>query len=544
MQKVSLALIVALCGLAIAYAASVTYTGSNAVRNNWSNEFSAFTGGAGNSVTFKFGDGSHHQSCTATSDASGVAACSFTVNQHLGWTNSLTMNGAPLHVVVFAFPSESGHDEDDDGHSGAFVIGDVTASHGGAVTFYGKDWRASQQFSGAFSGSNDFQGWVDDDNGNKVLGAPGWCSLSWKHADKNDRPDKLPKYMGVLVSSSIAKTNGRWSGNIQGLVVVDTVKLSKKSGTGNIIAVQSTWHGSNGKCHVCRSCVDGQFQTASCTSAAQTQCAPCSGGCATCSGTATYCLSCTASGSFANGGVCQTCSQANPGCATCDSTGACTACSAGFTSDGNGGCSANTGCSGQPRCDGCPPTTSDGNGGCRDCTSCGSGFFYTCTPTADTTCGSCDTSCATCTGAGASDCTSCPSGYTLVGTTCQPNSAGTCNVPNCDTCNIGNPNFCQACAYGCTTNIDGTCGCSAAAVVAAAPEALSAATVKNTVIPVVLVPVGLGIIVASWIFCFRRRADVAQPKRSSQQKLTDGTSHGLKEEGVSPSVAVSINART
>ncbi len=165
----------------------------------------------------------------------------------------------------------------------------------------------------------------------------------------------------------------------------------------------------NGSCVACSTCAAGTYQTAACTTKADTACAACDPSCATCGGPGTTgCTSC-ASGKYLSNGSCKDCTTCAAGTYA---TSACT-------------------------------TTSDTV--CATCATCDEGFYTStaCGPTANTVCGTCHSSCKTCMGPDATQCGSCPSGQYAMAGTCKP----------CSTCG---PGTCSKSA--CTASADTLCG--------------------------------------------------------------------------------------
>jgi hypothetical protein len=561
MQKASMALVVVVFALAIAQSFGAEYVGTTVLRNKFADTV-VVSGAAGITVNFTFDNNPACNSKPAGAD--GKASCKFTpvvttLGPHtLGWSASDGSHGSQS-VILYEFPV-----------GGAFVIGDATASNGGAVTFFGDNWRASQQFSGSFSGNaKQFIGWIDDDKGSSVFHLPGWCAALWKHGGAQ-APAHLPSYMGVVYASTVEQIFGFWFGNIRGVAVVTNIHYTPSTkkvdgtGTGNVVGVQKTWISLKDlSCHDCTSCPSFDYQTphGACGTFADTQCAACDASCKTCSAAGpSACTSCPQTNQYVNAqSQCQTCPSTCATCALVGSNVQCVTCAAGLSGPDNNGVCSNP----QPQCTGALPdgggTTADPQLGCRGCAVCGPGTYQSagCTPTQDTTCLPCDSTCAQCLGAGPEMCTACfqnpgasqslitDGGYT-----------GHCIVctEGCLTCIDESVYGCTFCDYDCTfqafNSLTGSCtNCIGAAyylpnAAVAIEGGLTAETVTHTVLPVVLVPVGLAIIAASWLLCFKRRK-AAQPaakvqRPSSSKAVDDGSSHGLKEEGVSVNVAVAV----
>lgn len=146
----------------------------------------------------------------------GVANCVVTVNQPRGpGTVSASFSGDSYHqpssstqpTLVYAFPAGGG----------AIAIGDGNAALGTAVTFWGAQWWKLNSVSGG-TGPQAFKGFAK----NPALPA---CGAGWDTGPGN-RPDPpsapLPGYMGVIVTSSVAKSGASIAGNTPRLVVMQT----------------------------------------------------------------------------------------------------------------------------------------------------------------------------------------------------------------------------------------------------------------------------------------------------------------------------------
>jgi FtsP/CotA-like multicopper oxidase with cupredoxin domain len=195
---------------------------------------------AGRAVELKLGS----QACTGTTNAAGIAACSFVVNSSLGWVPlRATFDGDAYYkpssdhetALVFAFL-----------HKGGFAIGDRNDEHGSRVTFWGKHWHDRNRLSGGRA-AEDFRGFIPK------LGSPPECGdhwridqprgghRSWSHGDDDDPPNGVPRFMGTIVSSSIREEHHGDDilGNTVKIVVVETdpgYRPGKHdSGTGKVV---------------------------------------------------------------------------------------------------------------------------------------------------------------------------------------------------------------------------------------------------------------------------------------------------------------------
>jgi len=553
----------------VAYASALSYTGVQNHRHGSTQSVSASGCGAdGTSVTFTLGS-SH---CSATSSG-GSASCNLAVNANLGpQTLSVTAGSSSTsaNVVVYSFPRGGG----------AFVVGDQSVASSNVV-FWGKTWRASNSFSGGISGNGEFHGFVDDD---KTVTANNFCALKWTHG--NGDPDchdwrALPSHMGVIVVSSISYSHGKFTGDIVGVVVVQPTanhytRRHDAIGDGTVVgSVAPYYHTSERtpKCLPCGTCGSNQFQSAACTQVAATVCHNCDTSCATCNGAGpNHCTACADPTTVLVQGSCVACSVAFSNCASC-LNGACTGCASGFTLSGSG--STATCVASQVTCpDGqffdetqTPPQ-------CVACSQCPVNSYVNaiCHGSTNTDCQPCEGSCFSCVGPNANQCTSCKvetvfppeggsfaeyfyavdGGNVAVGGLCEPcvtdtdcTALGLSLVTPCEsTASYSQPDP-NVPAVLVVTNTQGVCGKASAAIES---FDMTSTTAVKTVVPIVLVPVGLAIIAAAWWLCFRPRKAPKQQKRGSATKplraKEDGTTHGAKEEGLaSPTqVAVSINA--
>lgn len=119
---------------------------------------------------------------------------------------------------------------------GAFVIGDGVNLVGGAtVFFWGSQWPQQNPLSGSAAPMG-FKGFETDDT---ALG----CGRKWKANTReiSDPPKRLPRYMAVIVSSSIQKKDNLISGDIKKFVIVrtnpDYGTRPGQVGTGTVVAV-------------------------------------------------------------------------------------------------------------------------------------------------------------------------------------------------------------------------------------------------------------------------------------------------------------------
>ena len=168
---------------------------------------------SGRTLTLSLGT----QSCSAATDANGIATCAVTASGSLGpqpagagfagdgyFLPAASRGGT---ATVFAFPS-----------AGAFTVGDgsLAAGSSGTVTWWGSHWTKGNPLTAgpapaAFKG---FTGSVPD------LAAA--CSGTWTSTGGNSAspPGSVPSYMGVLVTSGVRRSGGTLSGQFDGIAIV------------------------------------------------------------------------------------------------------------------------------------------------------------------------------------------------------------------------------------------------------------------------------------------------------------------------------------
>jgi hypothetical protein len=192
----------------------------------------------GQTITLSLGG----QSCTGTTDASGIATCTLTYNGPLGLqplgadfagdTYYLPSADTGKTATVFAFPTR-----------GVFVLGDRTVGSAGPttkVTWWGAQWAKLNSLSGG-SAPSAFKGFAE----NVVLptsSPPTLCGGTWTTSGGASAPpvSGVPAYMGVVVATSATKSGSTISGNYVRIVVVRTDPGYGPSpghaGTGTIVA--------------------------------------------------------------------------------------------------------------------------------------------------------------------------------------------------------------------------------------------------------------------------------------------------------------------
>jgi hypothetical protein len=200
---------------------TTTYTGPTVIANGVSVSLSGVLKEdgtlpiAGRTLTLILGNGNSAQSCTSQpTDASGSASCSVVPNQPLGpGSVSASFSGDTFYLpsvdarstILFGFLDR-----------GAFVVGDENVRAAADDTFWGAQWGAMNSLSGG-SAPTSFKGYASETT------APPTCS-AWRGDPGNSGhpPAQVPDYMGVIVSSSIAKSGPTSNGDTVEIIVVKT----------------------------------------------------------------------------------------------------------------------------------------------------------------------------------------------------------------------------------------------------------------------------------------------------------------------------------
>jgi hypothetical protein len=221
--------------------ASLTYTGAV----NMANGNSAMLSGTlpedgttpvtGRTIVFTMGSGATAQSCTGITNSLGSAACTIAIAQPLGPGNvaaNFASDGfyrsasAVANALVYENLS-----------SGAFVIGDNSASLGSPVNFWGARWAAGNSLSGGPAPSS-FKGFADS-----VGAVPSTCGSTWSTDTGNSSgpPATAPSFVAVLVTSSVSQAGSVVSGTVSEIVVVSTdpgyLSDPGDPGTGTVVAI-------------------------------------------------------------------------------------------------------------------------------------------------------------------------------------------------------------------------------------------------------------------------------------------------------------------
>ncbi len=189
----------------------------------------------GRTVNFTLGSGASAQSCSGVTDASGTASCTISpVNQPLGpGTVAASFAGDGFYrpasdrrsTLLFAFLRR-----------GAFVIGDRNAVVGSQVEFWGAQWAKLNSLSGG-AAPRAFKGFA-----NRTTSPPR-CGAGWSTTPGNSSgpPSSVPRFMAVIVSSSVIQSGSTISGNTPAIVIVKTdpgfAPNPGHAGTGTVVAV-------------------------------------------------------------------------------------------------------------------------------------------------------------------------------------------------------------------------------------------------------------------------------------------------------------------
>jgi hypothetical protein len=172
---------------------------------------------SGRSVTLTLGSGKTAQSCTATSNSTGLASCTIASVTQVAGSVPVTVSFAgdasylsssnSATEIVASPPS-----------SGAFVIGDVSAGHptnGTSVNFWGAQLWKNNVFSGVNNSPPAMKGYIDNPGGYS-------CGATWTSDPGNSShpPSTIPSEMVVIVSSKITQSGSNISGVITHMVIV------------------------------------------------------------------------------------------------------------------------------------------------------------------------------------------------------------------------------------------------------------------------------------------------------------------------------------
>ncbi len=168
-------------------------------------------------VTLSLGSGTTGQSCTATTDSTGLASCAIaSVNQVAGSVpvtasfagDTYYLSGSTTATETVASPPGTG----------GFVIGDVSAGHptnGTSVNFWGAQLWKNNVFSGVDNAPAAMKGYIDNPGGYT-------CGATWTSDPGNSShpPSTIPKDLVVIVSNQIIQSGSTISGTITHMVIV------------------------------------------------------------------------------------------------------------------------------------------------------------------------------------------------------------------------------------------------------------------------------------------------------------------------------------
>jgi hypothetical protein len=164
---------------------------------------------AGKLVGLTLGSGTTAQSCSAVTDASGVASCSIGVvaqppgaaDVAASFAGDAFYQSASAATTTTVFSALA---------RGVFVVGDGSAVAGTTVTWWSPTWSSVNIVSGGPAPSA-FKGFAT-----KVTGAT-WCAAGGMSGTP---PSAVPTYMAVAVVDSVSKDGSTISGTATGIAVV------------------------------------------------------------------------------------------------------------------------------------------------------------------------------------------------------------------------------------------------------------------------------------------------------------------------------------
>ena len=170
----------------------------------------------GREVTLALGDGADAQTCTATTDATGVATCPIDdIDQQLGPQPISAVFAGDDHYLPSSDDGELVVFEWTDG--GHFVVGDGSAATDAPVTFWASRWDDLNAVSGGLgAGTASFKGFAHDPSG------PTSCATDWTSLGGNspDPPAAVPGYTAILVTDSVAKDKRDVQGSTVAVAIV------------------------------------------------------------------------------------------------------------------------------------------------------------------------------------------------------------------------------------------------------------------------------------------------------------------------------------
>jgi len=225
---------------------TLVYTGPTLLAQNMSNTFTALLREdgvvpiAGRTVTIQVGSGLSAQSCSGTTNGSGVAMCTINpltvpqgpqpISASFAGDAFYLPSSASASGIVFAYLDK-----------GTFVLGDLTvaaATPTTTVTWWSSNWSTLNLLSGG-PAPPAFKGY-----GSVTSTKPPVCGGTWTTgggaSPPPPAPSGIPAYMATAVASSVAKSGTTISGNIVKIVIVQTdlgySPASGHDGTGKIVA--------------------------------------------------------------------------------------------------------------------------------------------------------------------------------------------------------------------------------------------------------------------------------------------------------------------
>lgn len=133
----------------------------------------------------------------------------------------------PVTQIVFANASASG----------GFVIGDVNATVGAQVTFWGAQWGKDNALSGGAAPAS-FKGFANSSSTSPAAAGGTWTTGP---GNSSQPPSTVASYIAVIVTSSATKSGSTISGNVTAIAIVRTdagyAGNPGHAGTGTIVAV-------------------------------------------------------------------------------------------------------------------------------------------------------------------------------------------------------------------------------------------------------------------------------------------------------------------
>lgn len=134
----------------------------------------------------------------------------------------------PITLTVYVYPVLAGN---------GFVIGDLNATLGGQVTFWGAQWQKLNALSGGAVNAS-FKGYANATSTN-----PAAIGGTWKSdpGNSSEPPSTIPTYIAVIVSSKITKSGSTIAGDVKMIAIVRTDAGYQgnpgHAGTGTIVAL-------------------------------------------------------------------------------------------------------------------------------------------------------------------------------------------------------------------------------------------------------------------------------------------------------------------